>query len=111
MASLRLESFLIPFQIYNKETKTCISKVGGPCSSNGAQECIPNAICKRFNFDTPAINDEDTNNNNVEDDNVKINQNLEKYFEQCECEDGFVENINRTCNVGYGHPCSQILVS
>ncbi len=84
-------------QIYDKDSKTCKSLVGGRCSNNQGVSCVDNAICKQL------VITNNSNNHVDEMENAKI-------YGFCDCGEGFVENINRTCSPAYGKPCSQILV-
>ncbi|CAL8123041.1 unnamed protein product [Orchesella dallaii] len=79
-------------QIYDKNMETCLSRVGGPCtdpaggsvnkSSSSSQAkkilCIPGTICTQ-------------------------KQETSKF--QCSCPEGYIENKDRSCDLGFGQTC------
>ena len=64
-------------QTFNNLTETCESIIHGACSTDS--DCIKNAGCA-----------------------VNINTNLP----ECQCREGFVENLIGNCELAYGSPCN-----
>lgn len=76
-------------QIYNEGARKCVSLIGGPCTS-------PNSIYQ--------LDDTDIRGN--EESEVRCDKFMECVNSTCVCRNGFVENIDRGCDLSYGQPCT-----
>lgn len=77
-------------QIYNESLKKCVSLIGGPCTSHN--------IINKLEVDMEYQANEKAD--------VLCDKFMECVNSTCVCSNGFVENIDRECDLSYGQPCT-----